>query len=82
MLIATWRFPRQRRVWTGLSYVRLGITETPIDFAVGALNWTTGETVAVKQIQLSNIPKGDLGEIMASTPIAHIPTLIVNTSIV
>ncbi|GJJ15641.1 hypothetical protein Clacol_009919 [Clathrus columnatus] len=29
-----------------------------------ALNWTTGETVAVKQIQLSNIPKGELGEIM------------------
>ncbi|KAG8817392.1 hypothetical protein FRC17_011250 [Serendipita sp. 399] len=30
-----------------------------------ALNWTTGETVAIKQIQLSTIPKGDLGEIMA-----------------
>ncbi|KIO23906.1 hypothetical protein M407DRAFT_214002 [Tulasnella calospora MUT 4182] len=30
-----------------------------------ALNWTTGETVAVKQIQLSNIPKGELGEIMS-----------------
>ncbi|PVF99565.1 hypothetical protein CPB86DRAFT_872615 [Serendipita vermifera] len=30
-----------------------------------ALNWTTGETVAVKQISLANIPKGDLGEIMA-----------------
>lgn len=30
-----------------------------------ALNWTTGETVAIKQIQLSNIPKSDLGEIMA-----------------
>ncbi|KIM28334.1 hypothetical protein M408DRAFT_140026 [Serendipita vermifera MAFF 305830] len=30
-----------------------------------ALNWTTGETVAIKQIQLDNIPKGDLGEIMA-----------------
>jgi hypothetical protein len=32
----------------------------------GALNWTTGETVAVKQIQLANIPKVDLSEIMAS----------------
>jgi hypothetical protein len=32
----------------------------------GALNWATGETVAVKEIQLSNIPKGELGEIMVS----------------
>lgn len=30
----------------------------------GALNFTTGEAVAVKQIQLSNIPKSDLGDIM------------------
>ncbi|KDR82414.1 hypothetical protein GALMADRAFT_220413 [Galerina marginata CBS 339.88] len=30
-----------------------------------ALNWATGETVAVKEIQLSNIPKGDIGEIMS-----------------
>ncbi|KAJ7081641.1 hypothetical protein B0H15DRAFT_924208 [Mycena belliarum] len=30
-----------------------------------ALNWATGETVAVKEIQLSNIPKGELGEIMS-----------------
>lgn len=30
----------------------------------GALNWATGETVAVKEIQLSNIPKAELGEIM------------------
>ncbi|KDQ11479.1 hypothetical protein BOTBODRAFT_177313 [Botryobasidium botryosum FD-172 SS1] len=30
-----------------------------------ALNWTTGETVAVKQIQLSNIPKSELPEIMS-----------------
>ena len=30
----------------------------------GALNWATGETVAVKEIQLSNIPKGELGQIM------------------
>ena len=30
----------------------------------GALNWATGETVAVKEIQLSNIPKGELPEIM------------------
>lgn len=31
---------------------------------VGALNWATGETVAVKEIQLSNYPKAELGEIM------------------
>ncbi|KAF8349417.1 hypothetical protein F5887DRAFT_946059 [Amanita rubescens] len=30
-----------------------------------ALNWATGETVAVKEIQLSNIPKNELGEIMS-----------------
>ncbi|PFH54052.1 hypothetical protein AMATHDRAFT_53856 [Amanita thiersii Skay4041] len=30
-----------------------------------ALNWATGETVAVKEIQLSNIPKAELGEIMS-----------------
>ncbi|TFK73191.1 Pkinase-domain-containing protein, partial [Pluteus cervinus] len=30
-----------------------------------ALNWATGETVAVKEIQLSNIPKGELPEIMS-----------------
>ncbi|KAF9517267.1 hypothetical protein BS47DRAFT_1483463 [Hydnum rufescens UP504] len=30
-----------------------------------ALNWTTGETVAVKQIQLANIPKAELGDIMS-----------------
>lgn len=29
------------------------------------LNWMTGETVAVKQIQLGNIPKSELGEIMS-----------------
>ncbi|KAJ7572185.1 kinase-like domain-containing protein [Mycena floridula] len=30
-----------------------------------ALNWATGETVAVKEIQLGNIPKGEIGEIMS-----------------
>ncbi|EJU03326.1 Pkinase-domain-containing protein [Dacryopinax primogenitus] len=29
-----------------------------------ALNWTTGETVAVKQISLANIPKTELSDIM------------------
>ncbi|KAI9507778.1 kinase-like protein [Russula earlei] len=33
--------------------------------ARSALNWATGETVAVKEIQLSNIPKGELGQIMS-----------------
>lgn len=32
-----------------------------------ALNWATGETVAVKEIQLANIPKAELGEIMVRT---------------
>ena len=41
-------------------------TSTPLNLghALGALNWATGETVAVKEIQLSNIPKGELGQIM------------------
>ncbi|KAK7464923.1 Protein kinase of the Mitotic Exit Network, variant 2 [Stygiomarasmius scandens] len=30
-----------------------------------ALNWATGETVAVKEITLANIPKSELGEIMS-----------------
>ncbi|KIJ54808.1 hypothetical protein M422DRAFT_240892 [Sphaerobolus stellatus SS14] len=30
-----------------------------------ALNWATGETVAVKQIDLKNIPRSELGEIMS-----------------
>ncbi|KAK1215506.1 Protein kinase of the Mitotic Exit Network [Marasmius sp. AFHP31] len=30
-----------------------------------ALNWATGETVAVKKIHLSKFPTGDLGEIMS-----------------
>lgn len=30
-----------------------------------ALNWATGETVAIKEITLSNIPKSELGEIMS-----------------
>lgn len=37
-----------------------------LDLDLGALNFTNGETVAVKQIQLSNIPKAELGEIMVS----------------
>lgn len=34
----------------------------------GALNFTNGETVAVKQIQLASIPKAELGEIMVGLP--------------
>lgn len=33
----------------------------------GALNFTNGETVAVKQIQLTNIPKSDIGDIMVTS---------------
>ena len=39
---------------------------------VGALNWATGETVAVKEITLSNIPKGELSQIMVSVIIFHL----------
>ena len=31
---------------------------------LGALNWATGETVAIKEIQLGNIPKSEIGQIM------------------
>lgn len=34
----------------------------------GALNWATGETVAIKEIQLSNIPKSEIGQIMVRGP--------------
>ena len=40
---------------------------------VGALNWATGETVAVKEIQLSNIPKGELGQIMVPLLLRLLP---------
>lgn len=53
----------------GRSIVRNNITHIEIIFvtiSTGALNWATGETVAVKEIQLSNIPKGEIGEIMVS----------------
>ncbi|KAI0718192.1 kinase-like protein [Cerioporus squamosus] len=30
-----------------------------------ALNWATGETVAIKEIQLSNIPRSEIGQIMS-----------------
>jgi hypothetical protein len=36
---------------------------------LGALNWATGETVAVKEITLSNIPKGELSQIMVSNAV-------------
>lgn len=47
----------------------------------GALNWTTGETVAVKQIQLANIPKADLGEIMVKSQSSFRTTYIANHTI-
>lgn len=66
--VATWRFAWEGGVWAGLSCVGRGFLRR--DYAegrfIGALNWATGETVAVKEIQLSNIPKGELGEIMVS----------------
>ena len=41
----------------------------------GALNWATGETVAVKEIQLANIPKAELGEIMVRCTPPHLAQL-------
>lgn len=46
-----------------------------------ALNWTTGETVAVKQIGLANIPKSDLPDIMvrlSSLPVAEQELTLLN----
>ena len=59
------RFIGKGRVWSGLPCVsrNLGFGEIP-DCALGALNWATGETVAIKEIQLSNIPKSEIGQIM------------------
>lgn len=39
---------------------------------IGALNLSTGETVAVKEIQLSNIPKSELPEIQVSLSLLSI----------
>jgi len=42
----------------------VSVHTSELEHVLGALNWATGETVAVKEIQLSNIPKGELGQIM------------------
>ncbi|KAG6870833.1 hypothetical protein C0993_004040, partial [Termitomyces sp. T159_Od127] len=52
------------QVYRASSFVRLIVLQW-LNWCVGALNWATGETVAVKEIQLSNIPKTELGEIMS-----------------
>ena len=65
---ATGRFVGEGRVRPSLPYVPLGLTglDQPDHGGVlpGALNWATGETVAIKEIQLSNIPKSEIGQIM------------------
>lgn len=33
-----------------------------------ALNWSTGQTVAIKQIRLADLPKAELRVIMVSKP--------------
>jgi len=43
-----------------------------------ALNWQTGETVAVKQIGLSNIPANELPEIMVSSRSRFSHTICLN----
>lgn len=37
-----------------------------------ALNWNTGETVAVKQIKLADLPKSELRVIMVSMTVYHV----------
>lgn len=82
-LSATGRPPRQGRFGPGLSCVHSHAADTavralgrpaglahttPLCSHSGALNFTNGETVAVKQIQLTNIPKAELADIMVSKP--------------
>ena len=63
---ATRRLSRERRVWSGLSCVLPTSPHRPRypNSCSGALNWATGETVAVKEITLANIPKGEISQIM------------------
>lgn len=46
----------------------------------GALNWATGETVAIKEIQLSNIPKSEIGQIMVSMSNSAVYPLVAKSS--
>ena len=70
---ATRRLLRERCLRSGLScvvYLRFWSSGRFIGTdRSGALNWATGETVAVKEITLSNIPKGELSQIMVSNAI-------------
>ena len=67
-LVATGGFLGEGRVRPSLPYVLLSLSG--LDWPdhggalLGALNWATGETVAIKEIQLSNIPKSEIGQIM------------------
>jgi hypothetical protein len=45
---------------------------------LGALKWSTGETVAIKEIQLSNIPKAELDEIMVRSFADSRATIMLN----
>lgn len=48
-----------------------------------ALNWNTGETVAVKQIKLTDLPKSELRVIMVGgcSPIPSMPVETVSLSL-
>ena len=65
-LAAIGRFAGEGRVRPGLPYVLRGLGQVwrPSPRPLGALNWATGETVAIKEITLSNIPKSEIGQIM------------------
>jgi hypothetical protein len=60
------RNSEKRRVWAGVPYVVAAGWSVRFDPRThpGTLNWATGETLAVKEIQLSNTPKGELGQLM------------------
>jgi hypothetical protein len=73
--VATGRLVREGSVWPGVSYVVHGWARiVTLTIGIGALNWATGETVAVKEIQLANIPKAELSDIMVRL-MDHAPAL-------
>lgn len=81
-MVAIGRFSGKGRVRPGLPCVLRdlftphGLPDPPL----GALNWATGETVAIKEIQLSNIPKSEIGQIMVRNRRAVPLRLIVDAS--
>ena len=63
---------REHSVKYTVRIILSGAQRLPYIRLLGALNWATGETVAIKEIQLSNIPKSEIGQIMVSTRRCHL----------